>query len=1226
VREGGPGRGAGAILVAPAQQWRGVLRERGAKRARPPRSISMNCPACGLDNPQYHRFCSACGAALGGAPRGESERKLATVLFADMSGFTALSEQLDPEEIYEINNIFLQELAAAVHRYGGTVDKYIGDEIMALFGAPRAHEDDPERALATALEMREGVRAVNERLGARLPRPIELHAGVNTGLVIAGRVGDTSRSDYTAIGDTVNLAARLASEAQSGQIFVSEATYQLTRHAFSFRMLPPRAIKGKAEPVPIYELQGRRRQRGMNRGLEGLRAPLVGRERELATFDGAVARLEQGVGGFVAVTGAAGAGKTRLLGEARAATERRTVRWVEAACASLGLGGTLGVWADAIRRLLGTEASRSRRSVTSRLSITTGTVSVAEVRDASASLAQLLNLDLSPADRRRLGDMDEDAFRHRLFVAVRELIEGEAARAPLVLVLDDLHWCDSASLALLRFVLEATARVPLLVVTAFRSDAEVRGALEEAVAHAAPPFRVDIELQPLTPDHSAALAEALVGGDPALAEVRALLVNYAEGNPFFLEEVLRSLIDQGVLRLQGGTFILSQERGELVLPPTLQGLLVDRIDRLPETSKRLVQIAAVIGRTFPPALLGQIGGVGAEITPLLRTLEEAGFFERVGGAGGDYRFRNALMQEAAYASLLLRHRRDYHRRVAEWYERQQSRPQPPAQLATILAHHWERAEDWAKAGVWGLRAGDEARRAVALHEAQEYYTRARRFGERAADLDVQRLALQGLGEIASATGAPTAFDHFAAALELAREPLDRAYLERRVGEVLGQEGQWGGALAAFTRAGELLGEERPGERPEWAAERARLRLAVAALHLRRGNPEQAHAAAEAALGAELPAPDRAEAHRLLGDVFLLRGAADQAAVHFQEALGLARSSGDLVRTAVMQERLANAAMRRRRFEEARGYLDDSLGIRRRLGDHANSGLLLLDLAALDEQAGALSQAAERLRQAVEHARAADEPVVAAQARLRLGRVLRILGDWPGARAVLERAGGDDPEMAGRAALELALLAVDRGEQPEAALRQALAQGVRFGIPDLAAYARIGLATIARRRGQREEARGYLREVLRAAGGWENEATTMALIGLAELAAEDGRADLAITSGRLALEAAERTGPASLVWRARRKLGVALAGAGRWDEAEKQLRIATEAARAARAYPELARCLGEWAGVRSRGRATPDPMTQALLAEMRSVLNAFAGRGASPAPAGAAPAAPSAEAG
>ncbi|MFN8558464.1 MAG: hypothetical protein U0531_14345, partial [Dehalococcoidia bacterium] len=272
-----------------------------------------------------------------------------------------------------------------------------------------------------------------------------------------------------------------------------------------------------------------------------------------------------------------------------------------------------------------------------------------------------------------------------------------------------------------------------------------------------------------------------------------------------------------------------------------------------------------------------------------------------------------------------------------------------------------------------------------------------------------------------------------------------------------------------------------------------------------------------------------------------------------------------------------------------------------LGDQAGAGVLLIELAALDERAGALRDAAARLREAVRLATAADDPVVAAQAHLRLGRVLRVMGDWQGAQAALERAGRDDPEAAGHAALEQALLQVDRSEEPRVALEQTLEEGRRYHKADLVANAHLGLARIARRRRRREEARAHLREVLKGAADPDGAESITARIELAELALTEGQAELAATNARLALEAAQRAGPMTLEWSARRKLGTALSDAGRPNEAEEQFQRATQGTRAAGALPELARCLNEWANMRLRAGGPHDPAARGMLAEMREIV-------------------------
>jgi tetratricopeptide (TPR) repeat protein len=388
-----------------------------------------------------------------------------------------------------------------------------------------------------------------------------------------------------------------------------------------------------------------------------------------------------------------------------------------------------------------------------------------------------------------------------------------------------------------------------------------------------------------------------------------------------------------------------------------------------------------------------------------------------------------------------------------------------------------------------------------------------------------------------------------------------------------------------------------------------MRVARAFAHLNRGDEEAARQAAEIALSADLPPADRADVTALLGAAALRRGDTRESVRRFEEALALARGSGDLVRVASALERLARARRVAREYPAARGALDECLTVRRRLGDGSGCGNVLIEIAALDEHDGRLVEAAARLREAVQHAATCDEPVIAARANLRLGRVLRDQGEWENARAAFQRAGNDDPDAAGWVALELALLDVAMRGAPEQEILETIEMGDRRGLRDISAQARIGLATLYRRRGRRDDARAVLRAVLIASGGIEDETISAARIGFAELAADHGRPDAAATAARLALASADRTGPAILVWRARRLLGTTLGQLGERAQAEAELHTATEAARSAHAYPELARCLTEWLAI--RGGDLGDPAVVAMRNELR-VIAAYLTGGPPPA--------------
>ena len=1184
----------------------------------------MNCPTCGAPNPSFHKFCRNCGTSLGGLNAAEAERRMVTVVFADMSGFTAMSGRLDPEEVQELMNNFYQALAACVYRYGGTVLTYTGDGIMAGFGAPRAHEDDAERALASALEMRESAAALNRRFAKRLPQNLGIHIGINSGEVIAGRVGQLSRSDYTVLGDAVNVAARLEDKSEDGQILVSEATYRLTRHAFRFDEPFEIEAKGKGR-LRVYELKKHRSRRESRRGDPniGSRA-LIGRDEEMERMRQVLERLDTGNGALVLLSGPAGIGKTRLVDAARLATATLPMRWAVASCPSLGLGGSLAVWLALVRVLLGVDDTRRRASSAMPRSIAahpprpphagetmrvsplltgpgTRLISIAEIRDSTQQIVDLL--DVLPEGTHTL-PADDEQTRNLVLQGIRALVEREALARPLVLVFDDFQWVDTASFQALQRLLPYLMGMPVVVALVFRSDGLPQSADPYDLAKRLPEDAVfEVELPALTAAQGEELATAILGDDIMLSEVRRFLAETSGGNPLFMEELVRSLRDQGALRHESGRWLAGDRQGAVLVPETIQGLLLDRIDRLPEAAKRLAQVAAVFGRTFPAELLAElVAGADAEAQQLLAPLEAAGIVERADGpAGADYRFRQALLQEAAYSSLLHRNRQWYHGRVADLYLRMASEPDPPPELPAILTLHLERAERWAEAARWTLRAAAGYQLALAPRDAEEHYQRALSFAERGDDADARMSALIALGDLAVSEGElELALDQYDNALAAAVHPLDAAAIERRIGRAYDAEGRHSSALAAFDRAVTWLAAQ---DSSEVTAERARISLARAYALLHRGAPAEAEQAAAAALAAGLASGDRADVVALTGETALAAGNAASAQERFEEALTLAREAGDHPRCAVLLDRLAAAQLAGGREVAARGHLLERLDICRRLGDENGVAGTLIALAALDEKEGALSLVVERLREAAALAMQRERPALAARAQLHLGLVLRDRGEWEAARAAFERAGGDDAEAAGRAALEITILEVAMRRAPVRELLAVIEEASTHGAVELAARARLALATVYRRGGDRAGARVQLRAVLQDGARLDPVVLTESRIVLAELARDEGRPGVAVEACRLAVSAAERTGPAHALWRARRLLGAALWDAGDTAAGEQLLQDVAGLTRTNGARPELARTLADWTARRAAGQHKPDE-TAALRRELADLAESL----------------------
>jgi class 3 adenylate cyclase/predicted ATPase len=1161
----------------------------------------MICPRCGAERPDNRSTCPSCGHSRSETISGRAERRLVTILFADISGFTALSERLDPEEVREITNQCLEEMVSVVHRYGGTVDKFIGDEVMAIFGAPHAHEDDAERAAAAALEIRQGIMAISERLAARVPHPVSVHGGINTGMVVAGLVGSLARSDYTVLGDAVNIAKRLEDLSENSQILVAETTYEMTQHAFSFKELPPAKVKGKDEPIRVFELLGVRARRRNPRGLAGIETPFVGRAEERAHATEALDALARGRGGLMTVSGPAGVGKSRLLRELRGEAERRGIRWIQAGASSLGQGSVLAIWADAIRRLLAPRIGTEVRSETVALEI--GGDLAAPVRiGTTAALAEVLGLTLPPQERARLGQLDQSAVRGQLFLAVRDVLQAQTSAQPLVLVLEDLHWADEASFDLLRFIAELAGRQPLLLIGTYRSDATtVTDALpSREVTPGA--LRLHLELGPLTEEECRTLAGAIIGTDERQAPVRELLVEQAGGNPFYLEEILRALADQGAITPASGGWRLATGSIQAVLPPSLQGLLLDRIDRLPEQRKRLLQIAAVAGRQSPPELVWEIAGEGPAAAGQIDDLIRDGFLERSESTGA-IRFRHALMQEAAYSSLLLRHRRSYHRRVAELLEARPAIWPVRAELPAVLTHHWERAEDWDRVAEWAMRAAEQARRAFAPAEAEKLYARVLTATANTGDQARAPPALMGMADAVLATGdAERALDLLAQALAQEPSPLEQAALERRRGQALARLGMQASAGEAYQRAAACLGEPRPDEDEAVRAERSAIRIQAAWAHLARGAVRLARAAAEEAIRLQVGGASEADANRLLGVIEQSGGNLTGAAERFEAALAIAQEIGDLPRVARISEQLGNTRIAAGAFEAGRSLLRDALEQYRRMGDHTGAAYTLYHLGSNALHTGELAAAAGFLSEAVAQADLADEAALRGRAGLQLGRALAHAGRWDEALSAFDRAGADDEQAAGEAALERAMVELARGGTPESALRAALAAAQTAGERGAADRARIGLATLARRSRRVEEARSLLRSVLEGVADPTSEAAITARVALAHVALGQGNPRPAVVVAAQALALAEEHGPASAAWYARRVYGTALDAAGRSEAAERELRAVVDATRAAGALPELTAALSAWARAR---RSLGDPSGAAdALAELRTVAAAL----------------------
>jgi class 3 adenylate cyclase/tetratricopeptide (TPR) repeat protein len=642
----------------------------------------------------------------------EGERKQVTVLFADVSGFTSISEKLDPEEVHQLMNRAFALMLGEVHRYEGTINQFLGDGVMALFGAPIAREDHAQRAVHAAL----GMHRVLQGYGAELQRTrgiaFRVRIGLNTGLVVVGSIGDNLRMDYTAVGDTTNLAARMVNMAAPEQILVAEDTHKAVSGYFVTRPLGAQVIKGKAAPVNAYEVV---RARGLRTRLEvgaerGL-TPFVGREHELTLLQERWAEARAGKGQVICLMGEAGIGKSRLLLEFQRRLADEPMTWLTGRCISYGKEMAYLPMIDLLKHNFQVEEGDDDTTISAK--IEQGMVALgADLQSAISHIKYLLSVP--PGDDAIL-NMDAQQRRFKLFEALRAMTLHGGQVRPLVLVVEDLHWIDKTSEEVLLYLADSITAARVLLLVTYRPG--YQNPFGERT------YTTRIGLRTLSDHESLRLASGMLAMAEFPPELRDLIVRKAEGNPFFLEEVLKSLLEVGALRQRDGQYILTKHISEIYVPDTVQDVIMARIDRLEEAPKRALQLASVIGREFTIRLLERISDVHAQLERFLQELKVLEFiYERSFYPELAYMFKHALTHDVAYQSLLVQHRKALHRVVAMAIEELYTERLP--EFSAMLAYHYEQGEMWDKALPYLVQAGQEAQKVYANQEAVGYYDRA----------------------------------------------------------------------------------------------------------------------------------------------------------------------------------------------------------------------------------------------------------------------------------------------------------------------------------------------------------------------------------------------------------------------------------------------------------------------------------------------------------------------
>jgi len=698
------------------------------------------CPNCGhpvevpteIDELRHRRLTASAPPLLADKIRSallKGERKPVTALFADIVGSTSILERVDPEKWTVILNQAFELMSQAVYRYEGTIANLLGDGLLAFFGTPIAHEDDPERAALAALDILDSLRPFSAELEADEEIQFRVRIGLNTGPVIVGDVGSDLRYQYTAIGDAVNVAARIQAEAEPGTILAAGPTNRFIAHRFDTRNVGPLVLKGKAEPVAAYEVLGQKAVSEAARGLPGMTSSLVGRQQSLAELEDLVEAVTSRGGAAALVIGEPGIGKSRLLQELRKRrgdSDSKTV-WAEGRCVSFGRGLPYHLVLDLLRSLLKVGTSTDPTELEATLSVRLEGLAVADQPEVHRYLAQLLGLPLSLSDRQALEAPPEEVRQERLLDSLDAFLGQIANAGPQVLVCEDVHWADRSSVELLKGILPAVAKHPLLLLLTSRPepDSPIDELAEGAAQILGPAFR-RIRLEPLSEAESSVLVAQLLEIESLPRNVRELILHKSEGNPLFVEEMIRMLIEQGAIVRADGKWVAGRDAESAQLPTTLHSLLLARLDRLPEEAKWTAKVAAVIGRQFDLRILSEILGSmnrGSQVEGSLQAVESFGLIQlQDSGSDRSYIFRHALIEDAVYDSILQRDRIRLHGEVAEALERVHSPDLD--QWAAVLALHFEKAGNIPRSVDYLLRAGADAMRRFAPREAYDLFDRA----------------------------------------------------------------------------------------------------------------------------------------------------------------------------------------------------------------------------------------------------------------------------------------------------------------------------------------------------------------------------------------------------------------------------------------------------------------------------------------------------------------------
>lgn len=942
------------------------------------------------------------------------QRRNVTVLFVDLCDYTGLAGKVEDDDLFDFLDQYIRMLAEKVHHYEGVVDKIIGDGLMAIFGAPIAFENTAERGVRAALDMLAGMEELNEQFSEKFGDDFHIHIGLHSGTVIIGEIGSGLTMEYTAIGDTVNLARRLQEASPTDTILVSEKVWQSTRALFHYRPVSALSLKGIAHPVDAFAVIGVREKKGNVRGLDGMVVPMIGREEELAILRRMIAEtISDRQGRIALVIGEAGIGKTRLTAELISYLERMDIQVLQGQSLTYRRSVSYWIFIELLLDYLKVPPGAGRNSIHQRL------VSIVQPLLGRSSsqvlpfLEHLLSLEYSEVGTaHRLALLNAEQLRQQIFLAIRSWLETLAAQKPLLIILEDLHWADDVSLDLLSYLIAGIDRLPIMILALSRPDFKER--LIELIQRGGTQFHDRfhvVQLHSLNERESEQLLISLLGGQTVPQKLRDRILTRANGIPFFLEEMLRMYIDQGVIGKENDSWKFNEHLTleDLHIPENLQDLILARVDRLNSLERRVLKIAAVIGRHFTFRMLGDVlGDVSQEqLMDALDDLADKAFIYRVEDAREEeYAFRHILTADALYRTLLRDDRIKLHQAVGEAIERIYAH-QLDGQVE-VLAGHFIRTDKLDKALHYLLLAGRKSVRDYANAQARKYYLEAEALLPMVEHTPEQEQQVWvGLGDVLTFIGEyEQARKYYHSALLSVEKQLPHAdviihsMIHRKIAQTYERQGDFEVAERHLVEASKALGRTAflsPSSKAEILSD-------LGWIHFLRGNFDEAEKILLSGLalveGSEFY-DVVASLHNRLGALAYQRRAYDEAIQHVSSSLALRKMFGDLSGVARLTNNLGLLSMLAGRYAEAEEYFFQGINVLEKVGDAEGIILANINIGLVKFDRGDLTAAEAFLEEARVKAERIGHRFYLALACLYLGRLNCTLNRFSESERLLE---------------------------------------------------------------------------------------------------------------------------------------------------------------------------------------------------------------------------------